>query len=754
MRPPAEQLSIINICEGCKLIHHGEIGIVFGVPNEVRKFIDNAGFCDMKVPAYVAPDTPHANGLSYWRYEFPGFTKMFKEGGYQKGEKLSIIGDREQIKYGKIIVRSSLMSLTDEELEIGKNRFGVTDKEISEWKKIIDFFSLRSLDGNKIPLQINDLYNFIEFDNTKPVYIDKFWVRKERELNTFTVGHVNYGHITFSLSFSLRPKPPYRIEVSDAFQEKFLLGGIPFSYGNGFDARNGNTNWLLKINGTEILWDVGSFIWDHLIANGYGPQRVFNLYITHSHEDHVGAMLGAIYFGGHFNIYGTPLVLVSTMVNFFANLKWDINDDKYWKLISQYFKFYPLPENKTQSLFGADFTPIRSYHTVPTAGALIEVQDDSHNYSMYITSDITGLKKMSEMHDAGVISDIDYEQAVGLLEAPHTLKICDGGGDAGEIHMNPFDWQSIASQPKCVDTKFVVGHRNELPPSCHRLTLAEAGKAYVACYGTCLNTDSTIFADAIRTIGVHDFAQIEVLWHQSETVKYGSRFRILEQGEATDAVYVVLAGTLEVMVQNDAKIEKRLAILQAGDYFGEMACLHHTTRNASIRSISPVRLQKFPGDSFARFVRENGLKSKLEKIWSKRHIIAKMSYFQCLSVQDLKKLASESQLIAMAGGKTLIQEGTKSDSVYGIVSGHVNVYRTINGVKELINVLGTGAVIGETVGLTEAKTRNATIEVRDDSTFIRFEGDDFRRWAGTRFGLYIGLKTMIDERKMVEKYRV
>ncbi len=590
---PVKQLSMIDICEGCKLIHDGEIGLVFGVPNEVRKFIDNAGFSDIKVPAYIASDTPHAHGISYWRYEFPGFTKMFKEGGYQKEEKLCIIGNDEQIEYGKTIIRSSLMSLTDEELEIGKRRFNATNEEILDWKKIIDFFALRSLHEHERRLEIDDLYHFIAFNKTESVYIDSFWVRKERELNTFTVGHVDYGSITFSLSFLSRPDPPYRIEISDAFQEKFALGGIPFSYGNGFDARNGNTNWLLKINGTEMLWDVGSFIWDHLIANGYGPQRVFNLYITHSHEDHVGAMLGAIFFGGHFNIYGTPLVLMSTMVNLFANLKWNISDDKCWNLIGQYFSFYPLPENETQSLFGADFTPKRSYHTVPTAGALIEVQNDGRAYSMYITSDVAGLKKLAEMRHEEAISDADYRQAIDLLQAPHTLKICDGGGDAGGIHMAPFDWQSIASRPECIDCKFVVGHRNDLPSSCQRLTLAEAGKAYVACYGACLNTDSTIFADAIRTIGVQDLNQIEVLWHQSETIKYGSRFRILGRGDVTDAVYVVLNGTLEVLVCNDRSIEKRLAILQSGDYFGEMACLQQTARNASVRSISPVRLVSY-----------------------------------------------------------------------------------------------------------------------------------------------------------------
>ncbi len=747
-----KQLSVVDICQGCKMVHDGEFGIVAGVPNEVRKYIDNAGLGSIKISSYIASDTPHANGLSYWRYEFPGFIKLFKEQGYFRNEKLNIHGTFDQLTFGRTIIRSSLLSLTDRELELGKTKFGVLDNEITSWKKVIDYFALRSLDDEAQILGVDDLFNFVEFKSLEPARVGKFTIVKEDDLNTFTIGHDAFDDVTFTLTFDKRPKPPYRIEVSDAFQEQFSLGGLPFSYGNGFDSRNGNTNWLLKLNGTEMLWDVGSFIWDHLLANGFGPQRLYNLYVSHGHEDHVGAMIGAIFFGGHFHIYGTPLVLMSTMVNFFANLKWDIFNEKYWQRIGQYFTFHPVRENETRSLFGVDFTPRRSYHTLPTAGGVFEVTADGVRYSMYVTADLTGPEKLQDMREKGVISDSDYTEAVDLIHAPHTLKICDGGGDPAQIHMSPQRWQQIAESASCIDSKFIVGHRNDLPASCDRLILAEPGKPYVACYGKPLNSDAVVFADAIRSMGVDDRAQVQALWHQGDTVRFGSRHRVVRRGERSDDVYVALAGTLEVLIDTGDGAEKRIAILQGGDYFGEMAYILDEGRNASIRAISPVRLHAFSGDAFARFVWENNLRDGLADMWTKRNMIAKIRYFQCLSASDLKKLAMECERITMPAGSILIEEGTKDDTVYGIVTGSVNIYRMVKNERVLINILGEGALVGETVGLREAETRNATVTIREESVVLKLAGTDFRHWAGKRFGLYIGLMTLIEERQASVKF--
>lgn len=57
---------------------------------------------------------------------------------------------------------------------------------------------------------------------------------------------------------------------------------------------------------------------------------------------------------------------------------------------------------------------------------------------------------------------------------------------------------------------------------------------------------------------------------------------ILEQGEAAQYFYVIVSGTVEVLIQSDPQV--RVAILSRNDFFGEMSCLTGEPVNASIRT--------------------------------------------------------------------------------------------------------------------------------------------------------------------------
>ncbi|MFZ0886623.1 MAG: cyclic nucleotide-binding domain-containing protein, partial [Candidatus Acidiferrales bacterium] len=59
------------------------------------------------------------------------------------------------------------------------------------------------------------------------------------------------------------------------------------------------------------------------------------------------------------------------------------------------------------------------------------------------------------------------------------------------------------------------------------------------------------------------------------------------QGELGDCVYVIESGECEVFREQDGKME-HLAILRADDYFGEMAVLTDTTRNATVLARTPM----------------------------------------------------------------------------------------------------------------------------------------------------------------------
>lgn len=64
---------------------------------------------------------------------------------------------------------------------------------------------------------------------------------------------------------------------------------------------------------------------------------------------------------------------------------------------------------------------------------------------------------------------------------------------------------------------------------------------------------------------------------------------IFKEGDLGRAMYIVLEGTIEIYVVINGE-DTKLALMQQGDFFGEMALFRQKPRSACARVISDVRL--------------------------------------------------------------------------------------------------------------------------------------------------------------------
>lgn len=72
---------------------------------------------------------------------------------------------------------------------------------------------------------------------------------------------------------------------------------------------------------------------------------------------------------------------------------------------------------------------------------------------------------------------------------------------------------------------------------------------------------------------------------------------IFRQGDLGDRMYIVLCGEAEV-VRRDGGADVRLATVGPGEYFGEMALLHRTTRGATVRCTEAMNALSLPKREF------------------------------------------------------------------------------------------------------------------------------------------------------------
>jgi len=73
---------------------------------------------------------------------------------------------------------------------------------------------------------------------------------------------------------------------------------------------------------------------------------------------------------------------------------------------------------------------------------------------------------------------------------------------------------------------------------------------------------------------------------------------VFHQGDLGDRIYIIAAGKAAVVREADGS-EVMLAQLGSGEYFGEMALLNKTTRNATVRCLEPLDVLSIPKREFS-----------------------------------------------------------------------------------------------------------------------------------------------------------
>ena len=81
---------------------------------------------------------------------------------------------------------------------------------------------------------------------------------------------------------------------------------------------------------------------------------------------------------------------------------------------------------------------------------------------------------------------------------------------------------------------------------------------------------------------------------------------IISQGDAPDAMYLLLEGRLKVFLSNEEGREVILDFLDPGDAFGELALLDDEERSASVITVTPVKLALLPRAHFRACLADSG----------------------------------------------------------------------------------------------------------------------------------------------------
>jgi len=98
-------------------------------------------------------------------------------------------------------------------------------------------------------------------------------------------------------------------------------------------------------------------------------------------------------------------------------------------------------------------------------------------------------------------------------------------------------------------------------------------------------------------------ARLKLLAFTGERMTFGSGQEVCHQGDPGDAMYVILGGVADVLIDTD-KGPLRVAELKKNGFFGETAILCDAPRNATIKASESLLTLKISKDMFYRLVSE------------------------------------------------------------------------------------------------------------------------------------------------------
>ena len=99
-------------------------------------------------------------------------------------------------------------------------------------------------------------------------------------------------------------------------------------------------------------------------------------------------------------------------------------------------------------------------------------------------------------------------------------------------------------------------------------------------------------------------AHAKSLAEYAEELPCNADTTLFEEGDTSDCLYVLLEGQVELTKRAQDGTRIRLALIEAGDYFGEMGIISDKPRSTGARTTTFSRVAKIPGSPLMRILQE------------------------------------------------------------------------------------------------------------------------------------------------------
>jgi len=221
---------------------------------------------------------------------------------------------------------------------------------------------------------------------------------------------------------------------------------------------------------------------------------------------------------------------------------------------------------------------------------------------------------------------------------------------------------------------------------------------------------------------------------------------IVRQNDYTDSLLAVAQGTVEVLVRPERSDQDRLvAVLSAGNFFGEMSLLSNRRRNATVASRG-CRVIEVPRKAMLKLLAVSPpVKAMVDRAFLLRAIQGYL--FPGVAEELIWALVSRAEVVSVDKEKVLFEEGAPADALYLIRSGMVKVSKRSGDREIILSYLTAGNFFGEVALLPDAR-RTAAVATIFPTELVRLARADIEAFLDRHPEVGSDLLAKLEERRL------
>ncbi len=225
-----------------------------------------------------------------------------------------------------------------------------------------------------------------------------------------------------------------------------------------------------------------------------------------------------------------------------------------------------------------------------------------------------------------------------------------------------------------------------------------------------------------------DDSSLDTLAAEARELRLGSGDILFREHDPGDAVYVVLAGEIEIFVDTNDGEPLVLSRLSAGELFGEHYLLGGQSglRNAGARSLTDCRLGVIAAERFVEVLHRAPQLAR--QLTERRNRLSSENLARRSAVfRELQRAAPDDPTITLQlpAGRMVFSEGDPADAAYLVVSGTLEVFQG-GELDAPIARIGSGQCFGEQACASDAP-RSASVITTSEVRLIAIPRAAFLR---------------------------